>query len=132
MAQLVCINKDSYREGINKIGDIVAIHDDNVELTGSGYSGLDIIKVEGMTAKEVGEKLVRAEHQTKEYWTVGEDWYEIKEQPKYSFCIDVLTSDDLIGLESKELTVDNTAILAKLKDNVSLETKNNETKLILQ
>lgn len=132
MAQIVCIKQETYKEGINKIGDIVAIHEDDVTLDGAGYLGFDIIKVEAMTAKEVQAKLVSEERTQKEYWKKGLDWYEIKVNPKYSFCVDVLTAEDLTKLESKDSFVDKGDVLLKLKDKISLEITNNETKLILQ
>lgn len=134
MAQIVCIEKETYNKEINNIGDVVAIHDDDVELTGGGYDGFKIIKVEGMTAKQVQDKLNKNRVETKEekekrYWLKDKDWYEIKKSPKYSFCIDVLTKTDLTSLTNKEST-DKDTVFSKLKDKISLETTNNETKLV--
>ena len=51
MAQIVLIDTGTYREGLNSIGDIVSIHEDDV-LLGPSYAGFQILAVPG-TAQEV-------------------------------------------------------------------------------
>ena len=57
MAQIVKIAEGTYLPDVNEIGDIVSIHDDDVNLSGPGYALFDIDVVEGMTAAEVIETL---------------------------------------------------------------------------
>ena len=51
MAQIVLIDTGTLREGLNSIGDVVSVHDDNVVL-GPSYDTFKIIRVPG-TAQEV-------------------------------------------------------------------------------
>jgi len=53
MAQVVLITSKNARPGITAVGDVVSIHDDDVALMGAGYADSDIIKIPGLTAKEV-------------------------------------------------------------------------------
>lgn len=55
-AQIVCIDTGTYHNGINNIGDIVAIHEDDVNLS-SAYSTFKVIQIVGITKLEVLEKL---------------------------------------------------------------------------
>lgn len=101
MAQIVCIDTGTLRDGINRIGDVVAIHDDDV-LLGPSYSGFKILSVPG-TAQEV-EALMRAKlpevkpvfrsqagagewtderPEEKEAWNDAGTWREVTERPKY-------------------------------------------------
>ena len=44
MSKIICISNGTYREGINNIGDIVDIVDDDVEL-GPSYDTFNVIEV---------------------------------------------------------------------------------------
>jgi len=59
MAQLVLIDTGTLRtkdgKAINAIGDLVSIHEDDVDLTGPGYAGFKVVKVPG-TAEEVMQR----------------------------------------------------------------------------
>lgn len=57
MAQIVVIDTGSKRVN-NEIGDIVAIHEDDVELTGSGYVAFKIMRVDGMAQLKLEQSLV--------------------------------------------------------------------------
>jgi hypothetical protein len=52
MAKVVIIDTGTYRKDINNIGDIVSIHDDNVDLSGPGYDNFKIIDIPGMPVKK--------------------------------------------------------------------------------
>ena len=56
MAQLVLIDTGTlrYKDGkaINAIGDLVSIHEDDVDLTGPGYAGFKVVKVPGTAMVE--------------------------------------------------------------------------------
>lgn len=60
-AQIVLIDSGTHRVGINNIGDIVDIHDDNVDLTGGGYDAFDVVIVhtsdDPITAVELKARL---------------------------------------------------------------------------
>ena len=145
MAQVVLIDKDTVREG-QEIGDIVSIHDDDVELTGTGYQGFKIIRVKGYTAEQlkkiigvkvpkrdtafnlsVGGKWTRERPQEKEVWQNPKDdkWYWLEKRPKFQLTAKELTSDDEKTLESK-LTSSETklAILDKIQEKISLDSSN--------
>ena len=51
MIQIVCIAEGTYRENINELGDIVSMHEENVDLIGNAYSTFEIIEVD-MTMEE--------------------------------------------------------------------------------
>lgn len=119
-AQIVCIDTGTYRKGINNIGDIVAIHDDDVELTGGGYNGFNIVKVEGMTAKQVQTKINENKVEIKiekevEYYLKNSVWYKLIDRPKYTFNTSDLTVNDLTILQSKG---NKSNTLLKIKDNL--------------
>ena len=52
MANIVCIAPGTYREGLNNLGDIVDIFDDDIVL-GPACKTFEIIHVVGMTKAEV-------------------------------------------------------------------------------
>ena len=58
MIQVVCIAKGTQRENVNEVGDIVSIHEADVDLTGKAYSTFEIIQV-GMNTKLVYLKKIR-------------------------------------------------------------------------
>lgn len=55
MAQLVLIGTGTFRPGINNIGDVVSVHDDDVFL-GPSYTDFNVVTVPG-TAQEVFDLL---------------------------------------------------------------------------
>lgn len=57
MAQMVCIDMGTKRAN-NEIGDIVAVHEDDVDLSGGGYSSFNIVQVEGMSKAKLEQGLV--------------------------------------------------------------------------
>ena len=52
MAKLVLIAEGT-QKGLNTIGDLVSIHDDNVELSGAGYANFRVVNLPGITAETV-------------------------------------------------------------------------------
>jgi len=57
VAKLVLIADGTYNPAVNRIGDKVSIHDDDVALTGSGYATFKIVEVKGFSAEEVSTLL---------------------------------------------------------------------------
>jgi hypothetical protein len=127
MAQIVCIAEGTYREGINNLGDIVSIHDDDVKLTGSGYDAFKIIQVDGVTAKELQEKFgalqpqIQTAYKTpdpadtwgltrpeeKQVWNDNGVWKDLAVRPKYGInlaSIDAKATADLVDAEKTALT----------------------------
>lgn len=51
MIQIVCIAEGTHRENINEIGDIVSMHESDVDLTGIAYSTFEVIEID-MTMEE--------------------------------------------------------------------------------
>ena len=102
MAQIV-YKKSQLREN-EAVGDIISIHDDDVELTGAGYLQFGIRKVKG-TAKEVQDLLsgLMPEQKEVKMWQNSDtlEWLEIKEEPKYMFSVaDVETELDDANVET--------------------------------
>ena len=105
MAQIVLIDTGTYREGLNSIGDIVSIHEDDV-LLGPSYAGFKVLAVPG-TAQEVVDLINSKIPETKrvfrskvgagewsderpeekEVWNDGGTWREVAARPKYQVNI---------------------------------------------
>lgn len=64
MAKMVVIAAGTYRAGVNEIGGVIAIHDDDVEL-GDSYKTTEVIYVKGLTAAEVKATLEELEPDVK-------------------------------------------------------------------
>lgn len=145
MAQIVCIKLAT--AGLNYVGDIVSIHDDDVKLSGPGYTLADIVIVKGATAEELRTKLkalipkqkrifrtsaaantwsdVRPEE--KAAWQdKGGYWNFLEKPPKYMVNISSLTTDDRSALaDAKTLVTDKESILlGKARDNISYDSSN--------
>ena len=117
MAQIV-YKKTELREN-EAIGDIISIHDDDVELTGAGYTQFGIRKVKG-TAKEIQSLLseLMPEQKTVKMWQDPDtlDWLEIKDEPKYMF-----------SLTDVETELDDAKFLAGLKEKLTEQPANSES-----
>lgn len=86
-AQIVCVDTGTVRDGIQEIGDIVAVHDDDVQLTGRGYEHFQIIKISGTVDEAlaiINGKLPELKTEKDvSYWDDGGTWREIKKEPKF-------------------------------------------------
>lgn len=117
MAKLVLINNYSYREGINEIGDIVEIVDEDVELNGPGYYDekgnpkFTILLVKGVTRQEI--QLKQKENwpdrkfiEEDRYWLSSEDsfWYIIREISKYRFSMKNVPQQDISKLQQANVS----------------------------
>jgi|WetSurSiteA1Bulk_404760.scaffolds.fasta_scaffold129322_1 hypothetical protein len=140
MAQIVCIAQGTYREGLNNIGDIVSIHDDDVGLTGKAYDSFKIIQVDGVTASELQVKfgslqpeqavafrtdkdagvwgLTRPEE--KQVWNDNGVWKELAKRPKYGTNLSSVDEASLVdtgkGMEAltpltKIATLESSAVV---------------------
>ena len=114
MAQLVLIDTGTLKKDINEIDDIVAIHDDDVALTGSGYINFRIVKVEGKTAAEVKASFKLPDQnravmvpsagkwcfmEEKEVWkNSAGNWCDLITSPKYAFSMRDVTEADRTSL----------------------------------
>jgi len=148
MAKIVCIAAGTIRPGICEIGDIVAIHDDKVELTGSGYVNFTVYAFPGLTSEEVRESLakLRPEENTafkaeavagkwsldrpeeKRVWKDPADtkWKFLEAPPKYKLTMAYVTeaaklslADDKVSVAARLLTIESQA-----KEKISLDVKN--------
>lgn len=143
MAQIVCIDTGTLNTEINEIDDIVAIHDDDVELSGSGYENFKVIKVYGKTKAEIDAifKLKRPEQnraikvssadkwcflEEKEVWKNDKDkWCDLINNPRHSFSIQDVTEADRLSLADKEVTISTkNVILDKVVEKIHLDAKN--------
>jgi len=144
MAQIILIADGTLNKDINEIGDIVGIHDDDVALTGSGYSGYKIIKVEGKTCAEVRSILSpkapeqkRAVKVTagklcfmeeKEVWKNDKgEWCDLIARPKYALSFKDVSELEVATLGDKEINFTaKDIILNKVVEKIHLDEKNNE------
>lgn len=144
MAQIVLIAEGTVREGLAFVGDIVSVHDDDVELTGKGYEGFTIVKVPGK-AQEILDRLQADAPVQKvaykamsdkdtfsfkkpEEATVWDDhgiWRKVENRPKYQLNLvaDVELSnqlaDEVLTSESK-----TSLLAAKIVYNVATKEEN--------
>jgi len=143
MAQIVLISKGTLNTKVNTIDDIVEIHEDDVALTGIGYEGFKVIKVDAKTAIEI-KAIINAKHpeqkravkvtadkwcfmEEKEVWKNNKGkWCDLVIRPKYAFSFQDVTEADRTSLASKEvaISVKNT-ILDKVVETIHLNSKNN-------
>jgi hypothetical protein len=127
-AQIVCIDTGTVRSGFSEIGDVVSVHDGDVELSGSGYEGFRIIRVEGLSGAElravmaakVPEVTYPEDDRSDEWWDSADGkWKELKNEPKYPLTVVDLTAEDVTDLaKDSTSTTDRSAILNKIGDNV--------------
>ena len=148
MAKIVCIAEGTVREGICEVGDVVSIHDDNVELTGSGYTNFTIIEMPGLTATQVRESFNKIQPEEAEAyrseaaadeWTLDRPeekqvwkdpadtkWKFLEAPPKYKLTMAYVTeaaklslADDNVSVAARLLTIES-----QTKEKISLDTKN--------
>lgn len=142
MCQIVCIDKDTAKEGICEIDDIVTIHDDDVDLTGLGYKGFKIVQVNGKTmfelkemwkhpeqkrAVKISEAGVWAFMEEKEVWENENGvWCDFVNCPKYSHTLKDLTELDRTALKSTSVSMtEKDVVLAKCCEKIHLDVANN-------
>lgn len=144
MAQIVCIDTGTVRPG-SEIGDVVAIHDDDVELSGSGYANLEIIRVAGMTAPQVrsifGDLLPEIQEaylsKVADEWTfdkpeekfvwknTDEKWSDLVVDPKYKVTTVSLTETNKTTLaDDKAIFTEKELILNQCEEKISLDPTN--------
>lgn len=117
MAQIVLIDIETYRPGLNNIGDVVSVHDDDV-LLGPSYAGFSVVEVPG-TAQEVVDLINAKMPERKrvfrskagagewtderpeeaEVWNDGGEWKRIEARPKYmaNLALTQATADAMKG-----------------------------------
>jgi hypothetical protein len=140
MAKIVCTQTTTDK---STAGDVISIHEDDVELTGPGYEYADIIHVEGKKRNEVraifnakvpeqktAHKLPVAGKwqfmEEKPVWKHSDGkWYDLVERPKYQITVKDITESDKTNLDSKLVNLSTKeSILDKACDNISLNAKN--------
>ena len=133
MAQIVCIDTGTVLENISEIDDVIAIHDDDVELSGAGYTLFCVLTVTNKTAEEIQAGFAakvpeqkESEKDGKRLWLHSDGkWYELAKEPKYAISLRDWTEVDRIALEAKETTVeDRNIILAKACEKIHLDNRN--------
>jgi len=149
MADIVCIAEETLNTKVNALGDVVDVVEDGA-FTGTGAAGFQIIRVEGMTVKQVktlldakipAQKLLYSLPVNKGEWTeerptekrVWEDndtWKELVVEPKFKISINTLSKDDIVNLADKKLG-DKTTILDKCVDKISTNTENTKTTITI-
>ena len=148
MAQLVLIDTGTlrYKDGkaINAIGDLVSIHEDDVDLTGPGYAGFKIVRVPG-TAEEVMQRLRAKLPKTRKafkssapagkytfdppeevtVWNDNGVWRKVDVKPKYQ--LNIAADSDLENkLTDKNLSTNAklAALEARVTPTLAVKTEN--------
>ena len=143
MAQIVLIDTGTLNPEVNAIDDIIAKHEDNVDLTGSGYETFRIIKIEGKTVAEfdliVNQKRPEQNRaikvpsadkwcfiEEKEVWKNSDDkWCDLIARPKYAFSMRDVTEADRTSLADKEVAISiKNTIIDKVVEKIHLDAKN--------
>ena len=144
MAQIVCIDTGTLNTKVNAIDDVVAVHEDDVDLTGgTGYDGYKIVKVEGKTGTEVSQ-IFNAKHPeqnravkvTSDKWCFMEEkevwkndkgkWCDLISRPKYAITLKDITTADRVKLADKIVAVsEKDTLLNKAFEKIHLDSKNN-------
>ena len=118
---IVCIKDD--RSNCEDL-DVISMHEDDVELSGNGYSNFHVINVRGNmnTVKAIfNEKIPETkEVDGVEQWFNGTDWLILKERPKYQISLKELTKSDLNRLKT------TTEPLSKATEKISLKPNNHD------
>lgn len=130
MAKIVCIDTRTLRTNC-EIGDVVSVHDDDVELGGKGYENFKIINIVGLNAEQIKQIFHTKTPEVRDVykpikkpakWTfikpdatdidqekiawkhTDENWYFLEEKPKYSTMtpFSALSIDDLGNITISE------------------------------
>ena len=120
MAYLVCIAKGTYREGINKLDDIVDVVDSyNADV----YQDFRIIEIKGK-AKDIKATLQSKcpNIETIQRWQDPDtsEWYRLEKEPKY-----ILTAVDV----DDKATSDEK--LVAIKDNITSDEEYKKDKVVI-
>jgi hypothetical protein len=144
MAKIVCIDTGTVRTGC-EIGDIVAVHDDDVLLDGSGYSGFKIYDFPGLKAADVRSKMAAKLPETskaykassiewslftpeeKEVWKDDAgNWCDLASRPKYGLTLFAITEAQKTSLaDSKSDEINRLLTLdSALTEKIHLDSSN--------
>lgn len=144
MAQIVSIDIPTKRDN-NEIGDIVALHEDDVDLSGGGYSAFRVIQIQGVSLSElnitttlkipsqrvvfkmpVGGTWSFDEPEEKRVWRdIGGRWQFLENPPKYALTIQGLTEQDITDLNGVTRNkTEKLMILDKIQEKISLDPVN--------
>ena len=120
MAYLICIAEGTYREGINKLDDIVDVVDSyNADV----YKDFRIVEVEGK-AQGIKAALQSKRPKIEEVrrWQDPKtlEWYRLEKEPKY-----ILTAADVQDLST------STQKLADIKDNITIDEEYKKDKVAI-
>lgn len=94
MAQIVMIDTGTVRPDKAFVGDIVSIHEDNVELSGPGYASFKVLKIPKLSAEEVKIAISKCLPEIKVlYKSVvnAGDWTDVKPERAYAWSDGVTT-----------------------------------------
>ena len=137
MARIVCIANGTKRDS-NNLGDVVSIHDDDVEL-GPSYNAFKIIEVPEISADEVRAKLqaqmpkvelrpvdgkeLSEGSETKEMWLDGEKWRLVEDSPKYpmNLTLSKVEEDKLLDSKEGRIPLLETKVVATVKEKNQTE-----------
>ena len=146
MIKLVIVSPSMEQLGINKIGDLVSIHDGSIDLS-SGYDPDSVKIIEGVTKRQAIDFLVARESLLgSAYRTIAPagkwslvapeekmiyknkadlKWYFVDVKSKYSFNFGNLTQGDWNKLGDKNTTLATRfLILQKIRENMEDDNKN--------
>ncbi len=98
--QIVTVTSESVR-GSTQVGDIIAIHEDDVQLTGNGYAHVKVIRIKGYTKADLSKFLATPTE---------------TENSKYLYNL-TTTTQDSIDLNSDETVKKSQILTSKLTKN---------------
>lgn len=128
MAQIVTKVSDLRRD--ENAGDIISIHDDDVELSGPGYADCKVLKVANVTADQLRRKLaaqdIRDNEDGTREWNDRGTWRKIQRRTKHSHNANDLTSEDIKKLADPK--TDKRALWGKIVTPNTRDPLNQEPK----
>ena len=147
MAKIVCVAEGHVRVGISEVGDIISIHDDNVELTGGGYANVTVYSFPGLTADEARRSLqsIQPEEATafctqagvgewsldspeeKRVWKNKEGkWLFLENKPKFVMTLANLTPQAKASMEDSQgsVAVRKLILESQVEEKFSLDAEN--------
>ena len=131
MAQIVCIDTGTLRS-VCGLGDIVTVHDDDVKLTGKGYSNFKVIKVANKTNADIRAiisskmpELREEADETISWKSTTNRWYKLASRAKYSATTRAFTNKDITDLGKVNTPIHKVnSILDKMLENIHLDPLN--------
>jgi len=139
MAQLLLISAETFKDGVNQIGDIVGIFDDSHVFTPTEHIMFVIGYVPNITRDELISSLkfpelqeVKTEDTSIKMWrnSPNEPWKKLEKEPKYMWTTAGLTEEQKTAFQSSAISKEvKLAMIGQLGNNYSYIPENRAKKL---